>query len=105
MYNGYTYNAIGAHTEDASVSTATPLAPPTGANILIIQPITQNIRYTLDGTTPTASVGFRILANTVTFISVGSGMTVNVIEETASASIQYQWAIMVPVAGSRPART
>jgi hypothetical protein len=95
MFNGYLYNPVGDHTTDATISSATVLTPPvTGTQLLIIQAFTQAIRYTLDGTTPTASTGFRLAANESDVIPVSVDAIVTVIEETASASIQYQWADM-----------
>lgn len=84
---------VGAHTTDTTVSTATTLTRPTGANRLLMQCVTQNIRYTLDGTTvPTASVGFRLAAGDSVEIVLGPTAVVVVIEETASAVVGWQWA-------------
>lgn len=82
---------VGDHSRDTSVSGATALTKLAGANAIMLQALTQNVRYTLDGSTPTASQGFRLAAGTLITLSVGSDMTVTVIEETASASIEYQW--------------
>jgi len=84
----------GSHAQDATISAATTLTQPAGANAILIQAFAQNVRYTLDGTTPTATLGFRIAAGDEKLIPVpASGMTVKVIEETASASIDYQWMV------------
>ncbi|HSG63296.1 MAG TPA: hypothetical protein VLA24_17865 [Pseudomonadales bacterium] len=80
-----------AHTTDATISTATVLTTPAGMNTLMIQPFTNNIRYTLDGTTPTASLGFQLAAGVILTLDVSADMVITVIEEAASASIQYQW--------------
>lgn len=82
---------VGAHARNASLSSAATLATPAGANVLMIQALTQNVRYTLDGSVPTASQGFRLSAGTLTTIPVGNGTTVKIIEETGSASVEYQW--------------
>jgi len=80
-----------SHTQNSSLSSAVTLTTPAGANALLIQAFTQNIRYTVDGTTPTASKGFQLAAGSILLIDVGADMTIKVIEETASASIDYQW--------------
>lgn len=90
------FNPIGAHGTDATISSATTLAPPSGLakNVakLLIQAIDQNIRYTLDGTDPEAAVGFRLTAgNDPIIITVTDGMTVKIIEESATATASYQW--------------
>lgn len=91
--DAFIFNPVGSHTTNSSLSSAVTLTPPTGATKLLIQAFTQNIRITLDGTTPTASTGFQIVAaDPPLMIPVGSGMSIKVIQETASASIQYQWA-------------
>lgn len=88
----FTFNPVGAHAEDTTVSSATTLTPPTGATKLLLQAITQNVRYTLDGSTPDANTGFQLkAADPPILIPIKAGQTVITIEETASAVIQYQW--------------
>lgn len=86
------FTPIGSHTSNSSLSSAVTLTAPAGANSLRIQALTQNVRVRQDGSAATASVGFRLTAaaDTVT-IPVEPGGTVSVIEETASANIQYQF--------------
>jgi hypothetical protein len=90
-----TFSAMGAHQTDSTLSAAQALNRPTGAeaaNQVLIQALTQNVRFTLDGTTPTATVGFQLkAADPPTLIPIGAANNIKVIEETASATIQYQW--------------
>ena len=85
-------DVVGAHSSDYNISAAVTLFKPAGANGIILQALTQNIRFTLDGTTPTASVGFQIpsAAWGPTFIPV-PGASIKIIQEAATASLQYQW--------------
>lgn len=85
---------VGSHTSNNTISTATSLTAPAGAGSLIIQALTQNVRYTLDGTPPTTTTGFQLKAgDPPRTIPIGAaGQVVKVIEETATAVIQYQWA-------------
>lgn len=86
------FKPIGAHVDGADVSSAVALTPPAGARKLLIQTTTQNIRYTLDGTTPTTALGFVMVANDPPLIIVlEDGVTVTLIEEAATADVQYQW--------------
>lgn len=83
---------LGAHSSGANIAAATSLTAPARATKLIIQALTQNVRFTLDGTTPTAILGFQIRAGDPPFtIPVAPGVTVKVIQEAATASLQYQW--------------
>lgn len=83
---------VGAHVANGSLSSSVTLTPPATANTLLLQATGQNVRYTLDGTTPTATTGFRLRSDDLpVIIDIGVGMTVKVIEETATATIQYQW--------------
>ncbi|MFN3652351.1 MAG: hypothetical protein ACK47B_22475 [Armatimonadota bacterium] len=83
---------VGAHSDGLAISAAQTLAPPAGASRLLIQALGQNVRYTLDGTTPTASAGFQLRAgDPPVLIPIGSGTVVKVIEEAATADLQYQW--------------
>lgn len=86
-----TYAPIGSHSSGALISTAATLTKPEGANSILIQALVQNVRFTLDGTTPTASVGFQILAGNPPMIIAVPEASIKVIEEVASASLQYQW--------------
>jgi hypothetical protein len=83
---------IGAHVSDTSISSATTLTAESGANRLMIQALDQNVRYTLDNSTPTASHGFRLTADDAPMlIAITNGVSVKVIEETSGAEIQAQW--------------
>lgn len=85
------YAPVGSHSSGATISTATTLTKPTGANSIIIQALTQNVRLTFDGTAPTATLGFQLLAGNAPIILAVPGTSIKVIEEVATASLQYQW--------------
>ena len=87
------FTPIGSHTSQNNLSTARTLTPPNPlATKLLVQCITQNVRYTLDGSTPTATTGFRLVAGDSPYIiPVAEGNTVKFIEETATAVLQSQW--------------
>lgn len=86
------FNPVGAHVDGTDISSAVALSPASGAIKVLIQALTQNVRYTLDGTTPTASKGFQLKAgDPPVVIMLEDGTTITLIEETATADIQYQW--------------
>lgn len=86
------FTPVGAHIDGTVISAATVLAPPVGATKIFIQATVQNIRYTLDGTDPTATRGFLLKAGDQGIIlDVGVGVILKVIEETATADLQAQW--------------
>lgn len=88
----FEFNPIGSHVDGATISSATTLTPPTGATKILIQALTQNVRFTLDGTAPTASLGFQLVAgDPAVLIPLGTDTTLKVIEEAATADLQYQW--------------
>lgn len=90
--NPNSYSIVGAHTQDTTISSATVIALPAGANGLLIQATGQAIRYTLDGTTPTSSLGF-VLATSFAPVLItfpGDDTVLTVIESAASAAIEYQ---------------
>lgn len=85
------YSPSGAHTSDTTISVAQTLTIPTGTSWVLIQALGANIRMTLDGTTPTASVGFQIKnGNPPLRIPVGTGMTIKVIQESSGGIVEYQ---------------
>lgn len=86
------YTPVGAHVANPTISSVTVINKPAGANQIIIQALTQNVRFTLDNTNPTASgVGFQILAGNAPVIIAVTGTKITVIQEAATASLQYQW--------------
>lgn len=85
------FNPIGAHSDGATISSATTLTPATGATKILIQALSQNVRFTLDGTEPTASKGFQLKAgDPAVIIRLGNATVLKVIEEAATADLQYQ---------------
>ena len=86
---------VGSHTTNSSLSSAVSLTQPANASRILLQALTQNVRFLFAETTstdaPTATNGFRLLAGERIDLSVPAGTILKVIEETASASIQYQW--------------
>lgn len=88
----FEFSPVGAHSDGATISSATVLTAPTGATKILVQALTQNVRFTLDGTTPTATTGFQIRASDPPMlIPLGTGTVLTVIEEAATADLQYQW--------------
>ncbi len=82
---------VGSHTRNASLSSAVTLTKPATATRLLIQCETQNVKFTLDGTAPTATTGFLLVASDPAILIPVGGTAVKVIEVAASASINYQW--------------
>ena len=72
-----------------TLTSATVLPIPDGADVLTIQPKTQNVMLTVDGSTPSSTIGAELVALTFYQIDIGVGYTIKLIEKTASASIEY----------------
>jgi hypothetical protein len=85
------FDPIGSHVDGTDISSAVTLTPADGATKLLLQPLGQNVRLTLDGTTPTANKGFQLAAGDPPVMVWVGGATIKVIEEAASADLQYQW--------------
>lgn len=86
------FNPLGSHNDGLVISTAATLTPPSGATKLLIQALTQNVRFTLDGTVPTASKGFQLVAaDPAIIVPIGANTVIKVIEEQATADLQYQF--------------
>ena len=82
---------IGSHTQNNTLAAAQTIAVPPSASQLLIQPTGQNVRVTLDGTVPTAALGFQISAGSEKLLPVESNGQIKVIEEAAGAVIDYQF--------------
>lgn len=86
-------NIIGSHVQRSDLSTAQTITLPGGDVTIVMQAITQNIRYTLDGTAPTSSKGFRLSASATSpsRLEVPENATMKFIEEAATAVLDYQF--------------
>lgn len=88
------YHTRGPHVSVTDLSSVVILTNDSdeGASGLLVQALTQNIRYTLSNTTPTASVGFQLKAGDPPVrIDLEEGMSIRFIEETSGAVLQRQW--------------
>ena len=84
------YLPVGSHTSNSSLSSAVSITTPVNSSGILAQALTQNIRFTIDGTTPTASLGFQLKAgDPPVLIPVIGGTVINFIQETATANLQY----------------
>ena len=81
---------IGDHTRLDLSGGAQALTKPSGATHLKAQVLTQNLRYTIDGTAATTVVGFQLAAGQDTLIPCPNS-AISVCEEVAGAILQYQW--------------
>jgi len=67
-----------------------PYFPP-GASKIMMQAITKALRYTLDGTTPSATVGFQLAAAADPIIlSINEHTKLQVIREESGTILQYE---------------
>jgi hypothetical protein len=92
------FNPIGTHQQDASLATVQTISPPgfgsTASQVdrIIVQAFDQNIRYTLDGSDPTTTFGFRLTAtNDPILIPIGPNTILKFVEEGATAILSYVW--------------
>ena len=94
------FTPVGDHIAGTDISSATVIMPGAmgvaeTADKVILQTTAQNIRYTLDGTTPTATVGFQLKSTDaprqiIIRLETGSVM-LTVIEESGGAVLQVQF--------------
>jgi hypothetical protein len=88
------FDPVGDHTRNATLNAAVDLSAlrPANSDKILIQCDTQNVRYTLDGTTPTATVGFLLLTtDSPTLIAVSDTTVLQVIAAVGGAVINYIW--------------
>lgn len=90
----FLFEPVGAHVDGTVITSAVELtaSAPAAATKIMIQAQAQNVRFTLDGTTPSATVGFTLVAGDPPIIlQLGNDVEITVIEEAATADLQYQW--------------
>jgi len=85
------FSPVGAHVENASISSAVTLTPPTDTNAIMIGFEDQSVRLRFDGADATTGTGFLFSSGDIVTIQFKAGTTFSVIETTATATIQYQW--------------
>ena len=88
------YHPKGAHVANSSLSNAVTLTNNDDEVVsgILVQALVQNIRYTLSNTTPSSTVGFQLKAGDPPVrVDLDEGMSIRFIEESASATLQYQW--------------
>jgi len=86
------FNPVSSHNDGLAISSVQTITVPSGANKWMVQALTQNVRFTLDGTAATTTCGFQLKAgDPPIIIPVGSRTTIKVIEESATADLQYQF--------------
>lgn len=87
----FMFEPVGSHNDGLDISSAVTISIPTGATKILMQVIDKDARYTLDGTVPTASKGFQLKADDPPIIiTFGNGTTLKMIEEAATADLNYQ---------------
>ena len=77
------------HQNTSSLSSVVTLTPPAGVTKVLIQAVAKNLRFTVDGTTPTASVGFQLRAGDPPICVELTSEPVKVIQESNGSSLQY----------------
>ena len=88
---GFRDRIVGGHGQ-SNVQPKEILVPPPGARTLLVQAIgTAAVRYTLDGTVPTSSIGFRLAIGEAVLINVVGRMIITFVREDQNAKIAFQW--------------
>ena len=86
------FEPVEAHQVITSLAAAHTLTAPPDASVLLVQAFGQAVRFTLDGTTPTATTGFQLAAGDAPLLlPISPCSRVRLIEEAAGATLQYQW--------------
>jgi hypothetical protein len=93
LNSGMSFRPIGAHADGVDISGVVIISPPSSdAKKLLIQALGQNVRFTLDNSSPTTSKGFQLKAGDPPLIlDITGNAIVKVIQEASTADLQYQW--------------
>lgn len=96
------FTPVGDHIAGTDISSATVIMPGAmgvdlPADKVLIQTTAQNIRFTLDGTTPTPTVGFQLKSTDpprqIIIRPETGGVILTVIEEAGGAVLQVQFGV------------
>ncbi len=81
-----------AHNSYIMGATVLTLSVPLNANGIMVQALTQNIRYTLTGTDPSISRGFQLKAgDPPRFLGICKGVTLKFFREASGAVLEYEY--------------
>src|SRR6185369_4643428 len=87
----YSMELVGSHTQNTTLSSAQSVTVTAPANAILLSAQAQDICYTLDGTTPTATKGLILKAGAgAVLIPVKEGQVLKFFEFAASAKLDYQ---------------
>lgn len=87
-----TYKAVGAMVEVTDLDPAISITVPHRANGVMLQATGASVRYTLDGSTPDADTGFKLVSgNDPTILPLRAGQVIKLFEETSSSILDYQF--------------
>lgn len=83
----------GGHTTYIPGAAAATVHIPAQARGILMQALTQNVRFTLDGTNPTTGSGFQLKAgDPPLYVELGgSRIILKVIRETSGAVLEYEF--------------
>lgn len=86
----FTITPVDGMARDATISTATALTIPSDASGVMLQADTADVRFTIDGTTPTSTLGL-ILSSTAAPLRIDlyPGAVVTVISATGAINYQF----------------
>lgn len=94
--NGFTGNPIAAHETISDLTTVATSTRPQPADQAMLQAGANPVRYTIDGTDPTASHGFRLAANEYRVIDVGLCTAIKALNESGASTLQIQYLNLIP---------
>lgn len=85
------FTPVGGHQSVSLSASVATLSVPDGADGVLMQAVGQNVRYTLDGTAPSASVGFVLaVGGDPIRVPKNADITIRVIREAVGAVLQWQ---------------
>jgi len=82
-----------SHGQLTGLNAIQSLTVPTGASSVLLQAETQNIRYTMDGSNPSASNGLLLIAGQEPTRFAGNFSGLKFLESAASAKLNYAFQI------------
>jgi hypothetical protein len=85
------FTPVGGHNSVILTSNIITLTPPDNAIEVLVQILDVNCRFTLDGTDPTTSSGFQLIAGDAVIISISKTTTIKITGESSGASVEYQF--------------
>jgi hypothetical protein len=91
MFQGFNADIPNGYQQITDLSGVVTLTVPAGSTMALITPTGQSVRWRMDGTDPTATVGYPLPVDSELVLTSGQMTSIEFIQQAASAVLNVQY--------------